>query len=182
MPHLGQMWWSGKRSALLPLALPPLLSIPISLPVHSSPLPPSFLELMGLKASSSSLLKHAFNLIIYYLLFSVLQSSKKVKKEWRCMFVRERWGYVWKLSERGRKNPLNVSLCVCVVCKWVIVCVTSVYCVCVTGEAQLVFVILIEAPQLSIDSLCCTQDLRLRFKPKRTNTLTYQIPPPHREN
>jgi len=34
-----------------------------------SPLPPSFLELMGLKAFSSSLLKHAFNLIIYYLLF-----------------------------------------------------------------------------------------------------------------
>lgn len=61
--------------AFLPLALPPLLSIPVSLPVHSSPcspLPPSFLELMGLKASSSSLLKHAFNLIIYYLLFSAL--------------------------------------------------------------------------------------------------------------
>lgn len=43
-------------------------------------------------------------------------------------------------------------MCVCV-CEGVIVCVMSVYCVCVTGEAQLVFVILIEAPQLSMDSL-----------------------------
>lgn len=51
------------------------------------------------------------------------------------------------------------------VCVWVIVCVMSVYCVCVTGEAQLVFVILIEAPHLSMDSLCCTQVNRLDLNP-----------------
>lgn len=47
-------------------------------------------------------------------------------------------------------------------------CVTSVYCVCVTGEAQLVFVILIEAPQLSMDPLCCTQVNRLDLNPGPT--------------
>ncbi len=50
----------------------PSLFPSLSIPPLFSPLPPSFLELMGLKASSSSLLKHAFNLIIYYLLFSAL--------------------------------------------------------------------------------------------------------------
>lgn len=47
----------------------------------------------------------------------------------------------------------------------VIVCVMRVYCVCVTGEALLVFVILIEAPQLSMDSLLCTQVKRSDLNP-----------------
>ncbi len=73
------------------------------------------------------------------------------------------------VNERDRENTLNVYVCVwCVVCKRVIVCVTSVYCVCVTGEAQLVFVILIEAPQLSMDPLCCTQVNRSDLNPGPT--------------
>jgi len=54
------------------------------------------------------------------------------------------------------------------------VCVMSVYCVCVTGEAQLVFVILIEAPPLSMDSLCCTQVSRLYFPMLWQNNLEVQ--------
>lgn len=46
-----------------------------------------------------------------------------------------------------------------------IVSVMSTYCACVTGEALLVFVILIEAPQLSMDSLCCTQVKRSDLNP-----------------
>lgn len=49
--------------------------------------------------------------------------------------------------------------------KRVIVCEMSMYCVCVTGEALLVFVILIEAPLLSMDSLCCPQVKRSDLNP-----------------
>lgn len=66
---------------------------------------------------------------------------------------------------KTRQREYSECLCVCVVCKRVIVCVTSVYCVCMTGEAQLVFVIQIEAPRLSMEPLCCTQVSHLDLNP-----------------